>query len=143
MATYLFINAQPNPGALERFSIAFPGSMQQVQDWVNRQGIGGVNQKYAVYKINESTPPTILCVQPFRGPLVSAAHVHGGQPVGPPMGQNQDRPEGMVDRGGFQVLSDASLNVGLDAMFGDMRDPTVTDLVINPGGAEEVKRDLG
>jgi hypothetical protein len=140
MPTYLFVNQQPNPQAPARFVVAFPGPMQQVQVYVSQQGIGGPNQRYSVYLIAERTQPTLLAVEPYRGPQVSAAHVHGGQPVGPPMGQNQDRPEGAVDRMGFQVLPDAALGIGLDPMFGEMRDPTLNDLVIDPGGAIEVKR---
>jgi hypothetical protein len=140
MPTYLFVNQQPNPMAPVRFVVAFPGSMAQVQAYVNQQNMGGSNQRYSVYKINESQPPTLLAVESYRGPQVSAVHVNGGQPVGPPQGQNQNRPGSEVDRTGFQFLPDAALGVGFDPMYGEMRDPTLNDLIIDSGGSVEVKR---
>lgn len=140
MPVYLFINQKPNPTAPARFVVAFPGSLSQVQEYVNQQNIGGSNQRYSVYTIADRTPATLLAVEPYRGPQISAAHVNGGQPVGPPLGQNQNRPAGEVDRMGFQILPDMALGIGLDPMFGEMNDRTVNDLVIDPNGSVEVER---
>ena len=140
MPTYLFINQAPNPQAPARFVVAFPGPVAQVQAYVNQKDIGGANQRYSIYVISDRTQPVLLAVEPYRGPQVSAAHVNGGQPVGPPMGQNQNRPEGEMDRMGFQILPDSALGVGSDSMYGEMRDPTLNDLVVDPNGSIEVPR---
>ena len=121
-------------------------------DFAKQNKLGG-KVRYKVFGVDNNHPqPILLSVQRNMGhpesgqsPQLSAQHVHGGQPVGPPQGQqNNNRPQGNVDpHGHFQTLADSDLSGGADSMFGDSAlAGTYSDIVLEGGNATEIPRDI-
>lgn len=152
MPLYTFVaRAAVPPGQVERFDLYFPGDVNQAMQFAKTNKLGG-NIRYKVYGVQDNHPqPILLAVQRNMGypetgqqPQLSAQHVHGGMPVGPPMGQpNQNRQSGPVDpHGHFQQLGDADLAAGGDSMFGGVDHGTFSDIVLEPNGPQEIPRQI-
>jgi len=147
MPVYLFVAQSEVPvGGIERFVLTHPGSVAQVIEYARAQGYGQQQQqvRFKVYGVPaDYAEPQLLVTQhnlgqPVNGqqPQLSPAHVQGGQPTGVPQAMpGQSRPRGAYDeRSHFEALADSELPGGSDAMFGDMSDGTVDDVVIGEGG---------
>lgn len=132
------------PRAMERFVLYFPGNAAQAVMFAKHQGIGqwGMRQ-YDCYPLMQENPsPVLLCCQVVLPTEVSAQHVHGGQPTGPPVAQpGAQGTDGQLDELGFQKLGVGALGNVQDPMYGDVSDGTYTDLVQGPAGSVEVKRE--
>lgn len=142
-------------GRIERMVIYHPGKQVEAMAYFQAQNFGSPGVRYGITAVavkGAYPEPIVMAVQISLGPgrqvsprdfPLSATHVQGGQPVGLPEGQRQDRPDGYIDpRGHFQALSDQSLPVERDSMFGSGADGTYTDLVRTGLGFQEKERQL-
>ena len=141
------------PGSIQGFVINVPRTWttQDVINYARQNNLGTPRQvKYKVIPVDPNDDALlVLCTQISLGgqgvnaapPVLSQAHVQGGQPTGAPIGQPmQNRPEGTIDKSGFQELGDAALAASQDNMFGGADDGTVTDLIMGGFGSVEVQR---
>jgi hypothetical protein len=140
-------------GAIQSFVLNVPRtwSTQDVIRYAIQNNLGTPKQvKYKVVPVEYNDDALLLlCTQISLGgqgvnaapAVLSPAHVNGGQPTGAPIGQPmQNRPEGMIDKSGFQELGDAALAASQDNVFGGADDGTVTDLIMGGFGSVEVQR---
>jgi len=154
MPVYVFVdrNQAPQPGTRERFAVFHPGDLSQVVAWAKQIGMGGSHQHFQIYSPEQlgNNAPCILAIQVAMGvpvtvqqPQLSATHVQGGQPAGVPAAQpGQHHPGGQIDPySKFEELPDEALTAGRDAMFGELNDGTITDLVATPMGMDEQPRE--
>jgi len=149
MPTYLFMDRAPQVGRIERFTLNHPGNVQQAVAYAKKRGLGGTHQHFDVYSADQfEGKPVVLCVQVCMGieqngqqVQLSGQHVAGGQPTGAPVGQpNQFQGAEHDPHSPFDKLPSSAMPIAQDAMFGEMNDPTQTDLVMGTGGMEEIPR---
>jgi hypothetical protein len=167
MPTYLFQakliadqQGQPvplPPGCVARFALLMPGgngafTREQLVAYARQFGLGSQGIAYGITEINHAqlTAPVVVTeislgngMSPQAAPVqMSGEHIRGGQPVGGPTPQGGvPRTDAPRDRLGFQKIGDDGLDGGVDSVYGDTGDYTVSDLVIDGGGvAREVRR---
>ena len=137
-------NGQPlppvPPGVPTCFIIQHPGPAEALFQAINKAGFGQVPPgqvppKYRCLRVDPNDPEfRILCVGSPSLVQLSAHHVQGGQPVGAPRNQGQNRPAGSPDFFGFENLPDDAMDASGDEMYGSQREPARTDTYINPAG---------
>jgi len=139
-------------GARKNFVISFQGSREQFMQVAKASNLGTPGVRYQVIEVSDNLPGVqVLAVELYLGdwqpgvvqPQLSAQHVGGGQPFGLPHGQvGQDRPAGPIESGGFQTLGDGDLGAAQEAVYGQVDDGTVSDIVQEGGGAREIPRNF-
>lgn len=134
-------------GAPMRVVFNVAGDKQAAINFIRTQRIGelpitlkGVRYKVELIGSNDCADNMILCVQP-QFPQVDASQAVQAAQYSPQGQQGQQRPSGELDAMGFQVLGDEALPVSGDGdVFGDERDSTVSDLIIDGGAPREIPR---
>jgi hypothetical protein len=142
MSFWIVLNTSPLPvGAPERIVVNHPGSKEAVISWLRTQNVLPHNVRYTIQGPLPTNDPTpmLLAVQPHLLNLSSAAVAAA---LSAPRGQaGQNAPDSNVDSMGFQRLGDLSLPVSTDeAVFGEVDDGTVTDIIHNGGSMVEQQR---
>jgi hypothetical protein len=167
MPTYLFQaklirdqSGQPvplPPGVVARFALLMPGgngafTREQLIAYARQFSLGTPGIGYGITEIDHgklATPVVIAEISLGNGmsaqaspALMSEEHMRGGQPTGGPIPQGGvPRTDAPRDSSGFQKIGDDGLDGGVDAVYGDASDYTVSDLVIGGGGSvQEIRR---
>ena len=124
-------NPPPAPGGVASFTVAGP-SFDAIRALVEQQRLGTPGMRYSPFQVPENMPAAVLIGWEFAEPQLSNAHVQGGQPTASPQPQpGRDVQPPPRDYSGFEVLKDSALSGADDNMFGDARDGTYCDLLID------------
>jgi len=146
------------PGIVARFVLLMPGpngsfSKDQLVSYARQFRLGSQGINYTIREINHEQlqQPVVVTeislgggMTPQANPAqLSGQNIQGGQPTGGPKPQGGvPRTDGPRDwKSGFQPLGDQALDGGVDEVYGETGDYTVSDLYVDGSGtAQEVKR---